>query len=71
MTNVRAHTAADSLLEHLKLSDSDASVFLDTTTDPPTLRLFIFSKALLSGLTLSEWHGFSVKVVHSARFCPL
>ena len=71
--NVHAQTAADSLLEYLRLSDADATVFLDTATTPPTLRVFVFNKALFESrrLTTREWRGFSVEVVYSSRFRPL
>jgi len=73
MMNVEAQTAADSLLEQLRLSDADAAVFLDTGTTPPTLRVFVFDKSLFESRrwTILEWRGFSVDIVPSSRFRPL
>jgi hypothetical protein len=73
MMNVEAQTAADSLLEHLRLSDADASVFLDTATAPPTLRVFVFNKSLFESrrFTTREWRGFAVETICSSRFRPL
>jgi hypothetical protein len=62
---------AEGLLAHMRLSDSQASVLLDQTSDPGTLRVFIFDTiASRRPFTVKQWRGYRVDIVRNARFEP-
>jgi len=71
--NLRDATkAADSLMEHLRLSDAQAAVLVDrTAATEATLRLYVFDPVVFSSRKWPKsWQGFIVQVVRSAPFRP-
>ncbi len=72
MGRVGAEQAADSLMDYLRLSDDQATVLLDETTDPPTFRIYIFDPAVFESKKWPhQWQGYLVRVIRSAPFKPL
>lgn len=65
---------ADSLMEYLRLSDAQATILLDETTTPPTLRVYVFDTNLLASRKWPkklEWQGYGVEIIPSEPFRPL
>jgi hypothetical protein len=69
MTREEARMAADSLMEHLKLSAAQATILLDETVPQPLLRVFVFDKSAVGSRHWpARWRGFPVEVVLSKPF---
>ena len=62
---------ADGLLACMHLSHGQAAVLLDQTSEPETLRVFIFDeRASKRTFDIKHWHGYNVDIVHNAKFEP-
>jgi len=71
MSRADARKAAESLMDHLRLSDAQAAVLLDQTASEPTLRVYVFDSALVASRRWPKhWLGFAVEIVPSAPFRP-
>ena len=64
--------AAKSLMKHIGLSLSQATVGIDENTIPPTLRVYVFDVDVYRCLIVPcRWSGYRVTIVHSGQFRPL
>lgn len=68
------HEAAKSLLVNLGVSYLNATVGLDETTTPHTLRVYVYTKAVARRLRLrapETWQGYAVLISYMGRPRPL
>ena len=62
---------ARGLLAHLHLSPTDASVLLDQSSQPETLRVFILDeRAARQSFDIKQWRGYRVEIVRNVKFEP-
>ena len=62
---------ADGLLACMHLSRGQAAVLLDQTSEPETLRVFIFDeRASKRTFDIKHWRGYNVDIVCNAKFEP-
>ena len=71
MTSDRLGEISESLLAHLRLSASEATVIVDQRTNVTALVVHIFGKAASRRVrTLSEWQGYPVSFIRDVNFYP-
>ena len=59
---------AEGLLAHMQLSHAQASVLLDESSRPCTLRVYIFDeRAAKQAFKISKWRGYRVDIVRGAK----
>lgn len=59
---------AEGLLAHLHLSHAQASVLLDESSRPRTLRVYIFDeRAAQQAFRIRKWRGYRVDIVRDAN----
>lgn len=62
---------ADGLLARMHLSRGQAAVLLDQTSEPETLRVYIFDeRASKRTFDIKCWSGYHVDIVRNAKFEP-
>ncbi len=62
---------ARGLLERMHLSPAQASVLLDQSSEPETLRVYIFDEhAAKRSFDVKQWRGYRVDIVRGAKVEP-
>lgn len=70
----QVHEAAKSLLVNLGVSYLNATVGLDETTTPHTLRMYVYTRTVARRLRLrapETWQGYTVRISYMGRPRPL
>ena len=62
---------ARGLLERMHLSSTQAAVLLDQSSEPETLRVYIFDEQVAKqSFDIKQWRGYRVDIVRGAKVEP-
>ena len=67
----KAEKIAEGLLAHMRLTHAQAAVLLDQTSEPETLRVYIFEeRAAKQSFDIKKWRGYRVHIVRGVKVEP-